>query len=237
MCGGRRPWSAPALPYPCGGSWAQRSAPSPATEPLLQHGGPRALVSGMPAVKGGRKLRGGPSRVRAGRGCCNSVVPQLTTAPVLPRRCVAALMAEMAPRPPASPETPLRCALTVKIASSRCTSLPSIGLGSRPSADSVMAMLTAQQVTRGPPNPAGGTRSPLTPRGTKLPARSSASQSCGLNPWREVWPSGEMGVRQGPGWGPPDGLSDLGGRRDSKAPSPHELTLRSREDRARGRCL
>ena len=82
--GGRRPWSAPALPYPCGGSWAQRSAPSPATEPLLQHGGPWALFSGMPAVNGGRKLRGGPSRVRAGRECCNSVSASAHRGPCAP---------------------------------------------------------------------------------------------------------------------------------------------------------
>lgn len=73
----------------------------------------------------------------------------------------------------------------MKIAPSRCTSLPSIGLGSRLSADSVVAMLMAQQVTRGPPP---------TPRGTKPPAWPGASHGCGLNPWREVWPSGEMGL-------------------------------------------
>lgn len=76
--GGRRPWSAPARPHPCGGSWAQRSPPSPATEPLLQHGGPRALVSGMPAEKGGRKLR---RRAQQGPGSVSASAHRSPCAP------------------------------------------------------------------------------------------------------------------------------------------------------------
>lgn len=150
VCRGETTMVGPCLPPPWWGSRTQCSTPSAATSLLLLHGGLSAPVSRAAAVKGGRKLRRRAQQVPAGRGRRNSASASAHRGPCAP---VAAPVAEMTPRPPTSPETPLPCALTMKIASSRCTSLPSIGLGSRPSADSIVAMLMAQQVTRGPPRP------------------------------------------------------------------------------------
>lgn len=84
VCRGETTMVSPCLPPPWWGSRTQRSTPSPATDPLLLHGGLSALVSWAGAVKGRRKLRRRAQQVPGGRGCCNSVSASAHCGPCSP---------------------------------------------------------------------------------------------------------------------------------------------------------